>query len=607
MKNIYIKILLISLFFSPFVAAEGLLDKLNNIVTTTPAEDEILDPDVAFRVIADIEADRVRLDWQIEPGYYLYKNRFKANVLNTALPLEDMQLPKGKEKNDPAFGEVEVYYDQLTAYLAYTLTAQSESEIELEVTYQGCKEDSVCYPPVQKVFNLQLPENVNAGDASTAIQSNNVPQQSAQDTITNDLKSKSILLNIMTFLGFGLLLSLTPCVFPMIPILSGILVGEKNITRKKGFMISLSYVLAMALTYSVLGVIAASINLNLQIASQQPWLIAIFSFVFVMLALSMFGFYDIQLPSSWQTKLNASSSNNSGSLKGAAIMGVVSAVIVGPCVAPPLAGALLYISQTGDVVLGGLALFAMGLGFGVPLLVIGALGGEYLPKAGTWMNTIKHIFGVLLIGVAIWFLDRILPNSISLLLWASLLIASAVFIGVFEQAESAWKKLCKVLGILFLVYGILILIGAASGANSVLKPLANLNTGKAVSQQSLAFVKVKSMQEIQSKIAAANAEGKTVMLDYYADWCVVCNELEAFTFPDTAVQAALSDVVLLKADVTANNADDKAMLANYSLFGPPAILFFDKQGNESKAHRLIGFINASDFIKHINDLKQQTL
>lgn len=603
MKYIFTKILVLSLLFSPLASAEGLFDKLNGIVGNTPAEDEILDPEVAFQVLAEVEAERIRLDWQIEKGYYLYKHRFQAKVLNTALPLEDMQLPKGKEKHDPAFGDVEVYYNELTSYIPYTLTAQSEPEIELEVTFQGCKEDSVCYPPTKKIFNLSLISAVNATEVSTASNT----EQSAQDSITDDLKSKSFLLNIITFFGFGLLLSLTPCVFPMIPILSGIIVGEKNITRNKGLMISLSYVLAMALTYSVLGVIAASINLNLQIASQQPWLIAIFSFVFVMLALSMFGFYDIQLPSSWQTKLNSTGSNNSGSIKGAAIMGVVSAVIVGPCVAPPLAGALLYISQTGDVVLGGLALFAMGLGFGVPLLIIGALGGEYLPKAGTWMNTIKHIFGVLLLGVAIWFLERILSSSISLLLWASLLIGSAVFIGVFEKVETTWKKLCKALGVLLLVYGILILIGAASGANSVLKPLANLNTGKAVNQQSLPFTKVKSMQDIQSKIAQANAEGKTVMLDYYADWCVVCNELEAFTFPDATVQASLSNVVLLKADVTANNEDDKAMLENYSLFGPPAILFFDRQGNESKMHRLIGFINASDFVKHINDFKQQAL
>ena len=475
------------------------------------------------------------------------------------------------------------------------------NDVELSIAYQGCKEDSVCYPPIKKTLLVAIPAlNSPASVATESVQS---PLISEQDAITQELKDKNLLLNILSFFGFGLLLSLTPCVFPMIPILSGIIVGEGDrITRTRGIMLSLSYVVAMALTYAVLGMLAGLFSLNLQAASQNVWVLGSFSAVFVFLALSMFGFYELQLPASWQTKLSSSqASGERGTLKGAAVMGVLSAIIVGPCVAPPLAGALLYISQTGDAVLGGLALFAMGLGFGVPLLIIGGASGELLPRAGAWMESIKRFFGVIMLGVAIWFLERIFPASVVLILWASLLITTAIFMGAMDRVEittTSWQRLWKGLGIVLLVYGAVLIFAATKGGGTVLKPFAH-QAGE-TSIEKLPFNYVTNLEEFNKALAEAKANAKPVMLDFYADWCIACKEMEAYTFSDPEVRQTLSQLTLLKIDVTQNNEDDKAFLKAFDLFGPPAILFFNTDSTEIKSHRLVGFIKATPFIKHVN-------
>ncbi|MFT5349925.1 MAG: thiol:disulfide interchange protein DsbD, partial [Gammaproteobacteria bacterium] len=456
---------------------QSLAERLNSVIGGNTASDEILDPDVAFTFQADVSKPQsITLQWQIVEGYYLYRDKFKFAISEGDAQIDQANIiiPAGKSKEDPAFGKVNINVGEFFIDLPTQRTSSSQLPVTLELRYQGCKDDSVCYPPITKYIPLVLPSFIASAQAGTlddVVSTASSVRLSEQDAISRKLKDGSLLLNIIAFFGFGLLLSLTPCVFPMIPILSGIIVGQgTQITTGKAFMLSLSYVLAMALTYAVLGVIAGSFYFNVQAAFQNAWVITLFSAVFVVLALSMFGFYELQLPGAIQSRLSATSAGqHGGTLKGAAFMGGISAIIVGPCVAPPLAGALLYISQTGNAVFGGLALFAMGLGFGVPLLLIGSSAGTLLPKAGSWMDAIKKSFGVIMLGVAIWFLERILPGQVSLLMWASLLIISAVYLGALDplEAKASWQRLWKGLGLILLIYGAVLIIGAASGGKNL--------------------------------------------------------------------------------------------------------------------------------------------
>ena len=589
-------LLLAALLLPSPLLADGPLDKLGKLLAGQgpAANDEILDPDSAFQLeLRRFAPDRLLLGWQIEPGYYLYKDKFQVQSLTDEIRIEDFSLPPGRDKADPLFGQVEVYYGQNEALIPFNAAARDIKTAAIEVGYQGCKEDSVCYPPIKKTYTLAL-----APTGPTAAES---APLSEQDGITQRLKDKGLLLNILSFFGFGLLLAFTPCVFPMIPILSGIIVGEKQrVTRLRALSLSLSYVLAMALTYAGLGVVAGLFHFNLQAASQNIWALSLFSAVFVLLALSMFGFYELRLPSSWQSRLSANRTQR-GTLKGAAIMGILSAVIVGPCVAPPLAGALLYISQTGNAVLGGLALFAMGLGFGLPLLLVGVMSGELLPRAGAWMETVRRGFGVIMLGVAIWFLERVLPEAVSLMLWATLFVTTAVFIGALDRADAMtdrWQRLCKGFGLVLMVYGVVLIVAAAGGSGTVLRPFAEPRLA-AAAKQGLPFEDVSGPEDLQARLTEASLAGKPVLLDFYADWCVSCVDLETETFSDPAVQMALKDFILLKTDVTGNNALDKALLKQFQLFGPPAILFFDTEAREITSHRLVGFIKPEPFISHV--------
>jgi thiol:disulfide interchange protein DsbD len=432
---------------------------------------------------------------------------------------------------------------------------------------------------------------------------------SEQDQIVQSLQHDSLAMTLLSFFGFGLLLSLTPCIFPMIPILSGIIVGHGNhITTARAFLLSLSYVVASAFTYTVFGILAALFGSNLQTTFQQPWIIGLFSAIFVLLSLSMFGFYSLELPNSLKTRLhNSSVRHQDGSLWGAAIMGALSSLIVGPCVAAPLAGALIYIGQTGNAVLGGSALFAMGLGMGVPLLLLGASAGKLLPKAGNWLNSTKAVFGVIMLAVAVWMLSRILPPAITILLWAMLLILPAIYLNAIDPLpgnSSGWRKLWKGVGLMMLVYGLLLLIGFSMGNNNPLKPLQGFSVNNAqAAEQGIIFERVTSLSALEARIAQASANHQPVMLDFYADWCISCKEMEAYTFTDPKVKQTLAGFVLLQADVTKDSDDDKALLAKFNLIGPPAILFFGADNQENMAHRVIGYQDAETFIKTLQRVK----
>ena len=417
---------------------------------------------------------------------------------------------------------------------------------------------------------------------------------------------------MLGFLIFGLLLAFTPCVFPMIPILSGIIAGQgEHLTTRKAFVLSLVYVLAMAVTYTIAGVLAGLFGANLQAAFQNPWVLSAFAAIFVLLALSMFGFYELQLPSSIQSRImQAQNRQQGGTLTGVAVMGFLSALIVGPCMAPPLAGALIYIGQTGDAVIGGLALFALSIGMGLPLILVGTVGGKYLPKAGTWMDAVKAVFGVLLLGVAIWMLERFLPATVTQLLWAVLLITSAVYMGAtdsLKEAASGWRRLWKSIGVVLLLWGALILIGVAGGGKgTVLAPLAGLSVGGGASAPAeLTFRQVDNEAELDQALAQAKAAGQPVMLDFYADWCVSCKEMEHNTFSDARVIEALDGFLVLQADVTANNAEHKALLKRFDLYGPPGIIFWDDQGERVREHWVVGYQPPDEFLTHVNAVSRR--
>ncbi len=576
-----------------------------------------LPPEQAFTFAAPrYDGEALHLHWAIAPKHYLYRDKWVVRLPQTnGVTAGDVELPVGQIKQDNFFGEVKAVYGQADIRIPLKRADLNQpAELLLEIGWQGCAEGLVCYPPETKGFKVVLPA-IQAGQSKDAftLTETLVPDAapvdiSEQDRIASTLAQGNVMLTLLSFLGFGLLLAFTPCVFPMIPILSGIIVGQQDLTPRKAFLLSLTYVLAMALTYTLAGVMAGLFGQNLQATFQNPWVLGVFSGIFVLLALSMFGFYELQMPAGIQSRLTTISNQQAGgSLLGVALMGALSALIVGPCVAAPLAEALVYIGQSGDAVLGGAALFALSLGMGIPLLLIGTSAGKWLPKAGGWMETVRAAFGVLLLAVAIWLLERVLPASATLLLWAALLVVSSVYMGVFShlpEGGSGWRKFWKGIGILLLLQGSLLVAGSAIGGGhaSILHPLKGLGLGQTQANPTLAFQTVANLDALQQ--ALQGAKGNPVMLDFYADWCTSCKEMEANTFPDTAVQAALQGVVLLKADVTRNTADDKAMMRQFKVVGPPATLFFSREGEERVGSRQVGFLAADAFAAHVRKAVQ---
>jgi len=586
---------------------------------------EFLPVDKAFAFSANvIDGNTIVALWDIADGYHLYKSRIEFSLDEAGgVQLGAPIFPKANNTiSDEVFGKMEVYTGKLAIKIPLSRMVTSPTDIVLRAGYQGCAEAGFCYPPQEKTMPLSLPAG-QATPSATATATKVIEQQkpaasapaSEQDTIAASLANEGILLIIATFFGFGLLLAFTPCVFPMIPILSSIIVGQgEDISTRKAFSMSLVYVLAMALTYTIAGVIAGLSGANIQAAFQNPWVLGTFSFVFVLLAFSMFGFYDLQLPASLQARLTEmSNKQKGGTMLGVAVMGFLSALIVGPCVAAPLAGALIYISQTGDAVLGGLALFALSMGMGAPLLAIGASAGKLLPRAGAWMEAVKAVFGVMLLAVAIWMLERIVSSMVAMLLWSTLLITSAVYMGALtslDSTASGWRKLWKGLGVVMLIYGTLQLVGVAMNGSDPLQPLRGVSFGSGRSEssgmtQELTFKKIKSADDLDREVSAAAAAGKPVFLDFYADWCVSCKEMERDTFSDPGVQKAMSQGVLLKANVTDNDAIDKALMKRFNIIGPPSMIFYNRKGEELSAMRLVGFTEAKAFADHVNKAFQQ--
>ena len=574
------------------------------LVLACGAEPELLEPDKAFRFAARLKDERsIEVSYQIAPGYYMYRDRFRFTAAPADVRLGDARLPEGKRHRDEFFGEVETYRGSLRIVLPFERTDAGAPAIALSAVSQGCADVGVCYVPYEHRAELRfaaLGVGATRTDAPTALFGGAASAAGLDESIAA-LFGGGFWLVVASFFGFGLLLSFTPCVLPMVPILSGVIVGAgQPVTKLKGFLLASIYVFGMALTYAVAGVAAGLSGAMLSAVLQNRWVVGAFAAVFVALALAMFGVYELQLPVVLQSRL-ASASNrlHSGHAAGVFSMGVLSALILGPCVAAPLAGALLYIGQSRDVVLGGSALFAMALGMGVPLLAVGASAGTLLPKAGPWMDTVKRFFGVLLLGVAIYLVSPFIPVSVQMFLWAALLIVTAVFLRVIDPLPSdahGFQRFAKGVGLIALIAGVAYLVGAFSGSRDILQPLSGLRVSAAQGggPAETPFQRITNLSELDERIGAA--AGRTVMLDFYADWCVSCKEMERFTFGDERVKARFRDMVLLQADVTANNADHAALLKRFRLFGPPGIVFFDREGREIRGLRVIGFHPPGRFV-----------
>ncbi|MEG2030981.1 MAG: protein-disulfide reductase DsbD [Janthinobacterium sp.] len=609
------------------------------------ADDEFLDPELAFKFSARMQdPSTIAVTYVIADGYYMYHERFKFEAVGARLGTP--VYPPGKVKFDDTFQKnVETFRKTLTI----TIPVEAAGAFTLKATGQGCSDKGLCYAPQDATAKLvgggggqsmapgglpskfALPAapavdtaavNGPQAQASPGVSVLSIPQaditstpepvaaaplaasaapaQSEMGKIEAALKGGKLLVIVPLFMLLGLGLAFTPCVLPMVPILSSIIIGDgAKVSRSRGLLLSLTYALGMAIVYTALGVAAGLAGEGLAAQLQNPWVLGFFALLMAGLALSMFGFYELQVPAFLQGKLTSvSNQQSSGRLAGVFVMGAISALIVGPCVAAPLAGALLYISQTRDVVIGGSALFAMAVGMSVPLLLVGVSAGTLLPRAGAWMDAVKRFFGVLQLGVAWWLVSPVLPGAVQMLGWTVLFVGYGMYLLVGKSgAQHAW--IAKAFGLVFAVLGAMQLVGVASGGRDPLAPLAHLGGGQVHAQ---AFTRVKTVAQLDA--ALAQLGGKPALLDFYADWCVSCIEMEKLTFVDPAVREKMGQAVLLQVDVTANDADDKAMLKRFQLFGPPGIIMFNPQGQEIAQSRVIGFQNAATFLTSLRKLEE---
>ncbi|WP_144392801.1 protein-disulfide reductase DsbD [Pleionea sediminis] len=623
--------------------------------------DDFLEVDEAFPISVEVFDNELIATWKIAPTYYLYQHRLKAQLKSAEIG--QVFMPEGKHKVDEYFGDVQIYTKQLQLSIPFKTTNTS---FAAELEFQGCAEAGLCYPPTSRYFKIDITSktarlmessdydsfsgnksqqwsapakepqfgkkengekgtsasqkkstSINSGPASTQIndsQSDKKEFVSEKDVILNTLNDSSVIVAFFTLIILGVGLAFTPCVFPMMPIISSIIAGQgKDITTSKAFLLSLVYTQAMAIPYIIIGIIVAGAGAGATSALQSPIAVSIAAVIFLILSLGMFGFFEIQLPSSLQNKLNAvSQKQQSGSYLGAAIMGAISGAVVSPCVTIPLIAVLTWISTVGDAFTGGIYLYGLALGMGIPLIMIGVGGGKVLPRAGAWMNAVKSAFGVIMIGVALYITKHLIPGQLNLVLWGILFTVCGIYMGALKQVESGWPTFWKGIGVVLLIYGGTLIIGAAKGNTSIFKPLSNSTSSHSITQSNestpqnkeyvdhAGFTLIKTSADLDRYLAQAKAENKTVMLDFFAEYCTACYEFAELTFPDPKVQAALSNTILLQADVTAGDDADKELMDRFTIFGLPSILFFDKEGNEVSGLRAEGFEDAETFTARID-------
>ena len=558
-----------------------------------------LPPEVAFKFSgAHIQNKSIVTTWVVAPSYYLYHDKFHFSIaqpssVKLGLPL----FPKTYfYKEYPTGEKMKTYTGQFNIILPVEFSQPPTKPIKLLVRYQGCSELGICYPEQSRTALVSL-----SGVKPTIISSSLPPRQDLEDSTQNQimhlLQDKTFFSVIGAFFILGLLLSLTPCVLPMIPILSSIILGQKHLSHARSFFLSLVYVLAMALTYAVLGIIVGLIGARTQAFLQNPWIIGIFALIFILMALSLFGFFNLQLPESLRSRVaEISNHQKHGSWIGTAVMGCLSTLILSPCVTPPLAGAIIYIGDKGNALLGASALFFMGIGMGVPLLIIGASSAKLLPKAGRWMNIIKALLGVLMLGMAIWLLSRLLPGQITMWLWALLAIGSAVALRTFSSSSTRTELVGKFIGIILFIYGIILLLGGLQGQTNPLKPLSYTQSQP---QNNLVFIPIQSVAQLDMQLQNAKSLNKPVILDFYASWCLSCRTMDSFVFTNPKVKQLMQEFVLLRVDVTQDTAESRALEKALGVVAPPTILFYDSEGKELKSARIVGEISANSLISHL--------
>lgn len=572
------------------------------LLTTFLTQAEPLPAAEVFQVhVKKIDPNTFSVNWDIKNNYFLYSDRIKIDCADDSnVHLGTIRFPEPLIKTDKQGHKYTVYRDQLS--IPVGILGDKPGETLLTLHYQGCSDDGFCYPPETRDIKLSIDNNLalSAVNLETTTTKTQPSATKSDKDLSTTFTEHRWPMTLLIFFGFGLLLSFTPCILPMVPVLSGIIVGHgKSVTTRKAFFLSLSYVLSMSVTYAIFGAVIALVGANLQVSMQSPWAISLFSLIFVLLALSMFGFYEFRLPQAWQAKIAGSSrTQRGGHYFGAAIMGCLSTLILSPCVTAPLIGVLTYIAQTHNVVFGSLSLFFLSLGMGTPLLLIGTSAGRWLPQSGSWMNAVKAFFGVMLLCVAIYLMSRIIPAAFTMFIWACLLIFSGIYVGALTYSPSGQEKFFQGIGIILLAYGLLILIGSSKGSTNPLQPLAPLEA--ATLQSSFETKQIYTLEELQNKLKQNN--GKPFMLDFYADWCASCKVMEQTIFKETAVRQSLSQFNVIKVDISANNANNKAIMDYFKVIAPPTFIFYDAQGNELSNLKLVGEQSKKEFVRVLNEV-----
>jgi thioredoxin:protein disulfide reductase len=569
------------------------------------AQPQPLPAEKAFAMKVYLEkSNQLKVEWTIAPEYYLYRNKIHFSFSPISqVQGGDIVLPPGKEKHDEINGAYQIYSGKFAVFIP--LISPVNGVLNLNIFYQGCSSGGFCYVPIKKQLNIDLNKLSAPSDLTKDLSSMDASMP-AQEQATSLLKQHKLTVVILGFLGLGILLAFTPCVLPMVPILSGIIVGyhrKDALTTRRAFLLSLSYVLGMALTYMTLGIIVALLGSRIQAYMQTPGVIILFSSFFVILALSLFGFYELHFPRKWQIKIMKWDQHfKRGTYPGVFFMGCFSSLIVSPCVSAPLVGVLAYIAQEGSAIFGALALLALGIGMGIPLLVFGMAAGKFLPKSGRWMQSIQKVMGILMLGMAVWLISRLLPGTTSVLLWGILLVIAAGMLRIFQTVENRVDKFLKIIAAVLFIYGILLIISAELKNKDPLQPWKIFYSQSGLQQEAL-FMVVKNIEQLNQQFSLAKREKRPIILDFYADWCADCKSMDRKVFNDPDVQEAIKKFILLRADITKNDEFDRSIAKRFHIEGPPAVLFFNSEGKEFVFQRLVGEVSKQDFLTHLREIE----